>query len=594
MSQTKAQLIDSLVQPITGAAGSESAPTFSFTADTNTGIYSPGENQLAISTDGAGRLFIDSTGDVSVHANRATNRPRIILSAPDDATNFRHLFGANLQVDADGTYTTPASVISGGGWLYESINNLNEHGSMIYLSSSDTNNTSSTPLERLRIDGSGRLLVGTGTARDVAALTPSLQLEGTTGGEASLSITRNQNSVNPPFLVLAKSRGTENGDSNIVESGDSLGEIRFAGADDVDLSRIAASVSAVVDGTPGEDQMPGRIRFSTNPGTTGAAPQVRMTIKSDGNVGIGTPSPNAPLQVQGAAGEIRIQRPTEAQSDWSMKLTSSSGEYEIYDNNNTAARLTINASGAVGIGVTPEAVDDGMATLQFGGTGALHCNTATAGSVAHITRNVYRRDNGTWAAIITDEATRYIQSDNFHRFDVASSTTADAEISFTSELQIDADGIKFGGDTAAANALDDYEEGTWTPSYEPHTGAFTSITYDPLTEGTYTRIGNLVTCSFAIRTDAITIGTASGNLYISGLPFASSTTGASEAGSGFFAYSANFTGDVPSACLTQSTSTRVRLYYKTTANGNSAGSDVADLSTSTNANYTIGTISYFA
>jgi hypothetical protein len=42
MSQTKAQLIDNLVQPITGAAGSASAPTFSFTADPNTGIYSPG------------------------------------------------------------------------------------------------------------------------------------------------------------------------------------------------------------------------------------------------------------------------------------------------------------------------------------------------------------------------------------------------------------------------------------------------------------------------------------------------------------------------------------------------------------------------
>jgi hypothetical protein len=38
MSQTKAQLIDNLVSPITGALGSASAPTFSFTADPNTGI----------------------------------------------------------------------------------------------------------------------------------------------------------------------------------------------------------------------------------------------------------------------------------------------------------------------------------------------------------------------------------------------------------------------------------------------------------------------------------------------------------------------------------------------------------------------------
>jgi hypothetical protein len=66
MSQTKAQLIDNLVSPITGALGSASAPTFSFTADPNTGLYSPGADQVAISTNGTGRLFIDSSGRVLV------------------------------------------------------------------------------------------------------------------------------------------------------------------------------------------------------------------------------------------------------------------------------------------------------------------------------------------------------------------------------------------------------------------------------------------------------------------------------------------------------------------------------------------------
>jgi hypothetical protein len=62
MSQTKAQLIDNLVQPITGAAGSASAPTFSFTADPNTGLYSPGADQVAVATNGTGRLFVDASG----------------------------------------------------------------------------------------------------------------------------------------------------------------------------------------------------------------------------------------------------------------------------------------------------------------------------------------------------------------------------------------------------------------------------------------------------------------------------------------------------------------------------------------------------
>jgi hypothetical protein len=66
MSQTKAQLIDNLVQPITGALGSASAPTFSFTSDPNSGLYSPGADQVAISTGGFNRLFIDSSGRLLV------------------------------------------------------------------------------------------------------------------------------------------------------------------------------------------------------------------------------------------------------------------------------------------------------------------------------------------------------------------------------------------------------------------------------------------------------------------------------------------------------------------------------------------------
>jgi hypothetical protein len=155
-------------------------------------------------------------------------------------------------------------------------------------------------------------------------------------------------------------------------------------------------------------------------------------------------------------------------------------------------------------------------------------------------------------------------------------------------------GIQFNGDTAAANALDDYEEGTWTPGYEPDSGAFTSITYDSTTSGRYTRIGNLVTCSFVMRTDAITLGTASGNLFMSGLPFAASSIVGNDAGSATINFAANFAGDAPNGCLTLASDTKVRFYYKTTANGSSAGSDVADLGTGANENTIYGTISYFA
>jgi len=58
----------------------------------------------------------------------------------------------------------------------------------------------------------------------------------------------------------------------------------------------------------------------------------------------------------------------------------------------------------------------------------------------------------------------------------------------TEKMRIQAGGgISFNGDTAAANALDDYEEGTWTPSFV--NGTFTYGTQS----GQFTKIGNVIT-----------------------------------------------------------------------------------------------------
>ena len=58
------------------------------------------------------------------------------------------------------------------------------------------------------------------------------------------------------------------------------------------------------------------------------------------------------------------------------------------------------------------------------------------------------------------------------------------------EVRIDADGLKFNGDTAAANALDDYEEGTFSPTITTESGA-SGQSYDRQ-YGFYTKIGDFV------------------------------------------------------------------------------------------------------
>ena len=86
---------------------------------------------------------------------------------------------------------------------------------------------------------------------------------------------------------------------------------------------------------------------------------------------------------------------------------------------------------------------------------------------------------------------------------------------------IDADGLKFGSDSAAANALDDYEEGTWTMGVS-FGGGSTGVTY-AANSGTYTKVGRQVTVSgLMILTSK---GSSTGIATLTGLPFTIANAG---------------------------------------------------------------------
>jgi hypothetical protein len=144
-----------------------------------------------------------------------------------------------------------------------------------------TNNT-----ERGRWTADGKLLVGTSSARSIglgSAYPALFQVE--TTNFAAASFTNNSNDVQPAYLNLGKSRGGI-GSNTIVQSGDFLGQLGFAGADGTDLETLAATITCVVDGTPGANDMPGRLVFSTT-ADGASSPTERMRIKNDGFVLIG-------------------------------------------------------------------------------------------------------------------------------------------------------------------------------------------------------------------------------------------------------------------------------------------------------------------
>ena len=145
------------------ALGSAAAPTVTFTGDTNTGIYSPGADQVAISTNGTGQIFINSNGNLGVGTLNATNaagkiharadgdesKSLLVLQNRDTggsaggAINF-----VNGSVDlSDNRYSYIRGIVTGAG----------QNGNHLVFA---TNANGQAPSERLRIDSSGRLLVG--------------------------------------------------------------------------------------------------------------------------------------------------------------------------------------------------------------------------------------------------------------------------------------------------------------------------------------------------------------------------------------------------------------------------------------------------
>ena len=138
--------------------------------------------------------------------------------------------------------------------------------------------------EKMRIDSSGRLLVGTSSALAIGGESAAkLQLVDASGTSAGwFNLARFSNSAGANAIQFGKSRGTTVGNYTIVQNGDTLGSITFAGADGTDLGSYGAQIQAQVDGTPGANDMPGRLVFSTT-ADGASSPTERMRINNSGN-----------------------------------------------------------------------------------------------------------------------------------------------------------------------------------------------------------------------------------------------------------------------------------------------------------------------
>lgn len=132
-------------------------------------------------------------------------------------------------------------------------------------------------------DSSGRLLVGTSSSTALGTDSYLAQIK-TSGASAGLGIVRTANSVAPPFISLAKSRN-----DGIVSSGDFLGKLQFIAHDGNDYNNVSALISGEVDGTPGSDDVPGRLTFHTT-ADGASSPTERLRLDSSGRLSLGSTS----------------------------------------------------------------------------------------------------------------------------------------------------------------------------------------------------------------------------------------------------------------------------------------------------------------
>ena len=274
----------------TGTSTAASFTPTSSTAPTN-GLYLSASNSVALSTNGTGRLFVDASGNINidsggVYYDAVNNRLAVGTTTPQAPLSVSNGGANGIEIYSNYTGIGQSGIVS--------YNRSTSQRTDLYISTDKTIFVTSGS-ERARIDSSGRLLVGTSTAlADASTVSRSLQIAGITAATAGQFIARFDNSANAPGVVLGKSRGATVGTYTVVNSGDQIGRLAFDATDGTKFVN-AALITAEVDGTPGTNDMPGRLVFSTTSDAS-ASPTERLRITSAGvlqvadagNIAVGT------------------------------------------------------------------------------------------------------------------------------------------------------------------------------------------------------------------------------------------------------------------------------------------------------------------